>query len=167
MKKFGLGVCSALVLSSAAIIPLSLTVSPSPVRAQGFVPNAPFVTAAGVIRGDRHYIEVAVAAFDLNGLIIECTNLAGVRSVDVTNQFGESIQASSSVSGSPEGGSALTINFNEPINPGNQIRIVMNGVEQQRDGGGQFYRVSAETGGIPYPFPVGTARLIERDTRPD
>ncbi|NEQ17631.1 MAG: hypothetical protein F6K44_29535, partial [Moorea sp. SIO3E2] len=56
---------------------------------------------------------------------------------------------------------ALTVTLNEPVKPGNVLRIVMDGVEQNREGGAMLYRVSALTENISYPFPVGTAMLLE------
>ncbi|NEO66621.1 MAG: hypothetical protein F6J98_42110, partial [Moorea sp. SIO4G2] len=47
------------------------------------------------------------------------------------------------------------------VKPGNVLRIVMDGVEQNREGGAMLYRVSALTENISYPFPVGTAMLLE------
>lgn len=162
MKRLTLGALSAVAISGALVPALVPALTPV-ARAQGFTPNAPFVANAGIIgpRGTRHFIEVSVAAFPVTGVTVECTNLGGVDRVDVTDQFGNRIGADFDVKRGSEGGTALLVSFNEQVNPGTTLRLVMNGVERQLDGGAMFYRVSAQTENIPYPFPVGTARLTE------
>ncbi len=163
MKKQVFGAVSALAFT-ASVLPIAIPSLVPVAQAQaGFVPNAPYVASAGIAgaAGDRHFITVAVAAFPINAVVIECTNLAGVRKATVTNQFGERVAATTAVSKSPEGGMALTVTLNKPVQPGNVLRIVMDGVEQNREGGAMLYRVSALTDNISYPFPVGTAMLLE------
>ena len=160
MKAKIFGTISALALS-AAILPAVSTTNVAHAQS-GFVPNAPFVTGAGIAGAtpDRHFIEVAVASFPISGLIIECTNLAGVSQTMVTDQFGE-VTASSEVSEGSEGGTTVTVNFSQPINTGNTLCVVLDGVEVNRQGGQMLYRVSALNSDIPYAFPVGAAMLIE------
>lgn len=162
MKRLTLGALSAVAISGALVPALVPALTPA-ARAQGFTPNAPFVANAGIVgpQGTRHFIEVSVAAFPVTGFVIECTNLGGVDRVDVTDQFGSRIPASFDVKRGDEGGTAVVVSLNDQVNPGTTVRFVMNGVERQLDGGAMFYRVSAMTPNVPYPFPVGTARLTE------
>jgi len=162
MKRFGLGAISALALAGAvapALVPATVPAA----RAQSFAASAPLVQGAGVAgaRGTSHFIEVSVNGFSLSGLNVECTNLAGVSSVDITDQFGNTIANTISVSEGSDGGSAVAISFAQDVPPGTMLRLVMNDIERQLDGGNMFYRVTAETPAVDYSFPVGTAFLIE------
>lgn len=157
-----LGTLSALALS-ASVLPGILSTTDVAHAQSSFVPNAPFVTGAGIAGAvqDRHFIEVAVASFPINGLVIECTNLAGVTQTTITDQFGGEVEATFEVSEGSEGGTAINVDLGQPISPGNTLRIVMDGVEVNRQGGQMLYRVSALNSEIPYAFPVGTAMLLE------
>ena len=164
MKAKILGTISALALS-ASLLPTVISSTDVAHAQSGFVPNAPFVTDAGIdgATPDRHYIEVAVATFPISGLIIECTNLAGVGQTMVTDEAGGEIEATSEVSEGSEGGTSVTVNFSQPIEPGNTLRVVLDGVEVNRRGGQMLYRVSAVNSDLPYSFPVGAAMLLEPD----
>jgi len=161
LTKFGLG--GLAVLAVAGVTAPIATLTATPVHAQGFAANAPFVSGAGVASAsqDEHFINITVAAFPLEGLVIECENLSGVESVTITDQFGNTIENSFSAAGGDPAGTALTVNFAQPVPEGNEIRVVLNGVERVRGLGEMLYRVSAIRSDLSYAFPVGTARLIE------
>ncbi len=164
MRRFGVGAVAAFAIAGSALPAILPVITPTAQALQGFSPNAPFIKSAGIegAKGDSHFITVGVEVFPVSAFVIECTNLAGVEKATVTTASGAKLAASSSVSASPEGGTALTVTLAEPIVPGTTITVVMDGVDRNEAGGAMFYRVSALNDNIPYPFPVGTAMLLER-----
>jgi len=117
--------------------------------------TAPFITSSGV-RGDNHFIRVAVVGMSINDLMISTPKqMEKYEGIQVINQSDQAVPATISTDKG-----RVAIVFNQPVVQGSYLEVRFTNVQMRRVGGETlFYGVTAERTGINGEIPVGTARV--------
>ncbi|HIK15164.1 MAG TPA: hypothetical protein IGS53_07755 [Leptolyngbyaceae cyanobacterium M33_DOE_097] len=117
--------------------------------------TAPFITSSGV-RGDSHFIRVAVVGMSINDLMISLPKqMEKYEGIQVINQGGQAVPARISTDRG-----RVAIVFNESVTQGSYLEVRFTNVQMRRGGGETlFYGVTAERTGVNGEIPIGTARV--------
>ncbi|HHP7243617.1 MAG TPA: hypothetical protein ACFE0H_02910 [Elainellaceae cyanobacterium] len=151
-------------LSMLAIATAALSVEMPIARAQLEVGiSAPIVANAGTLdRGNDHFLDVAVEGDrPLKRVQVVCVTFHELDNVTVTNaESGAEIPFSVDY-----GFENFTVTFDEAVEPGTEVRIVMENsrVGGRREGLTVPYRVFATYPSLGEPIPIGTALIALPD----
>lgn len=117
--------------------------------------QVPHITNSGV-RNNTHFIRVAVVGMSLEDLMISIpSQMERFNGVRIRDKFGKDIAAQIDV-----GKEIVSINFNEPVNPGESVEVLFTGVKTRVPLEKiLLYGVMAKRVGLDGEIPVGTARI--------
>lgn len=117
--------------------------------------SAPFISSSGLL-GDHHVIDVMVVGMALEDLEVTIPpQMARFNTVRVLDGAGQEIPGTLDYSQS-----LVSIKFDQPVEPGQTVRLDISGVDLNREEGEiLLYGVTARRVGLRGSIPVGTARI--------
>lgn len=117
--------------------------------------SAPFISSSGLL-GDHHIIDVMVVGMALEDLEVTIpAQMARFNRVRVLDGDRQDIPSTLDISSS-----LISVKFDQPVEPGQTIRLDISGVNTDREEGViLLYGVTARRVGLRGSIPIGTARI--------